>query len=163
MLTMPDRKKSNSIYPRQRSEYSRSIITEQVIDISANYIKGEVNFDEDNADWVVIPKFRLPRSWGVPNAPLLIIFPLDYPTTPPIGFYLPNTLQSPNGHFFHKAYHGAETAPILNGWNWYCCTVNAGSWQPYPARSSGEWRRGDNIWTYITLINEILGSDINAY
>ena len=158
ITTMPDRTKGDSLYAGMRSDYSRAIITEQVIDVAAKYVKGNVDFDEENADWMVIPNFRMPRAWRVVTSPMLLVFPPDYPTAPPIGFYLPSNLQSPHGHFFNQVYHGAEKAPTLHAWNWYCCTVDAGAWQPYPARRSGEWRRGDNIWTYITLINEVLAS-----
>ena len=159
IASIPDRSKGGSIYDGRRSNYSRAIITEQVHDVALNYVQGNVDFDEDNADWMVIPKFRMPKTWGVTTAPLLIVFPPEYPTTPPIGFYLPNTLTSPDGHFYNRTYHDAEEAPTLEGWNWYCCTVNEGGWRPYPARASGEWRNGDNLWTYITLINEILSSE----
>lgn len=161
--SMPDRTKgAGSLYSGSRDEYSKTIITEQVIDVAQHYVRGNVDFDEDNADWLVIPKFRLPSAWQCFAAPLMIVFPRDYPTTPPIGFYLPSSLTSPNGHFYGNAYHGAESAPTLEGWNWYCCTVNNGAWRPYPARYSGDWKRGDNLWTYITLINEVLGSPIES-
>ncbi len=160
--SIPDRTKGAELYNGRRDNYSRAIITEQVIDVARNYVRGNVHFDEDDADWMIIPEFRLPPGWNLNLAPLMIVFPRGYPTTPPIGFYLPNTLESPNGHFFGTAYHGAAEAPIRKGWNWYCCTVKAGAWQPYPARFPGEWRKGDNLWTYITLINEVLGSPIDA-
>lgn len=162
ITSIPDRAKGMSIYGGRRVPYSRMIITEQVYDVAAKFVRGNVDFDEDNADWVVIPTFHLPPGWAEPIAPLLILFPTDYPAIPPIGFYLPNRLQSPNQHFFNRTYHGASDAPIQEGWNWYCCTVNPGAWQPYPARRSGEWLRGDNLWTYITLINEVLGSPVEA-
>ena len=160
--SIPDRTKGASLYNGRRDDYSRAIITEQVMDVARNYVRGNVDFDVDNADWMVIPKFRLPPQWNLDSAPLMIVFPREYPTTPPIGFYLPDTLKSPNGHFFGTVYHGAAKAPTLEGWNWYCCTVNAGAWRSFPAHFSGEWRKGDNLWTYITLINEVLGSPIDA-
>lgn len=160
--SIPDRTKGAELFSGQRDAYSAAIIREQVYDIAGKFVRGNVDFDEINTDWMVIPEFRLPPDWGVSTASMLLIFPRDYPTTPPIGFYLPASLQSPNGHFYGQAYHGASSAPTLEGWNWYCCTVNAGSWRPYPVRYSGDWRRGDNLWTYITLINEVLASPAHA-
>lgn len=160
--SIPDRTKGVTLYSGHRNEYSRQIITEQVIDVANHFVRGNVDFDEEDADWVVFPRFRLPSIWSQAEAPLLVVFPREYPTTPPIGFYLPSYLESPNGHFFGTAYHGAAQAPTMVGWNWYCCTVNAGAWSPYPARAAGEWKWGDNLWTYITLMNEVLGSPITA-
>lgn len=162
--SIPDRTKGAELFSGHRNDYSRVLITEQVMDVAANFVRNSRNieFDEDNADWVVFPQFKLPRGWGEPFAPLMIVFPREYPSTPPIGFYLPRYLQSPNGHFFDRVYHGAEQAPTVANWNWYCCYVNDGAWRPYPARHSGEWKLGDNLWTYITLINEVLGSPLNA-
>lgn len=145
-----------------RGNYSKNIIREQVYDLAHRFVKGNIQFDEENADWLVIDRFRLPDSWRQATTNLMIVFPQNYPTTPPIGFYLPATLRSPNGHFFNRAYHGADAGPLMEGWNWYCCTVKTGAWQPYPARNPREWLYGDNLWTYITLINEVLGSPINS-
>ncbi len=160
--SIPDRTKGGEVFSGCRDACSAAIIREQVYDLAGKFVRGNVDFDEDNADWMVIPRFRMPSGWGVPSASMLLIFPREYPVNPPIGFYLPSSLQSPNGHFYGRAYHGASSAPTLEGWNWYCCTVNAGSWRPYPVRYSGDWRRGDNLWTYITLINEVLASPAHA-
>lgn len=160
--SIPDRTKGAELFSGRRNDLSRAIIEEQVYDVAAKFVRGNVQFDEDNADWMVFPNFHLPRNWAVERAPLLLVFPREYPVQPPIGFYLPATLESPNGHFYGQAYHGAASAPTLEGWNWYCCTVNHGSWRPYPVRYSGDWRRGDNLWTYITLITEVLASPAHA-
>lgn len=160
--SIPDRTKGSPLFTGYRDTRSAAIIREQVEDLAGKFVHGNVDFDEDNADWMVIPKFHMPPEWGVAYAPMLLVFPREYPVTPPIGFYLPEWLQSPNGHFYGHAYHGASSAPILEGWNWYCCTVNDGSWRPCPVRYSGDWRRGDNLWTYITLINEVLASPAYA-
>lgn len=160
--SIPDRTKGTEIFSGRRDARSIAIIREQVYDLAGKFVRGNVDFDEDNADWMVIPHFRLPSGWGVATAPMMLVFPRQYPVTPPIGFYLPAWLQSPNGHFYGAAYHGASSAPTFEDWNWYCCTVNNGSWRPYPALHSGDWRRGDNLWTYISLINEVLASPADA-
>ena len=162
ITSIPDRTKGAELYTGRRDAWSAAIIREQVYDLAGKFVRGNVDFDEDNADWMVIPQFRLPANWSVPSTSMLLVFPREYPVNPPIGFYLPASLVSPNGHFYGQAYHGASSAPTLEGWNWYCCTVNAGSWRPSPVRYSGDWRRGDNLWTYITLINEVLASPAHA-
>lgn len=162
--SIPDRTKGTELFAGNRDHYSRTLLLEQIEDVTINFARNPrlINFDADNADWLVFTEFRMPPAWNVSTAPLMIIFPREYPTMPPIGFYLPNDLQSPNGHFYGRAYHGAEQAPTVKGWNWYCCFVNPGAWQPYPARRPGEWKYGDNLWTYITLIGEVLGSPLTA-
>lgn len=142
-----------------RSDYSRALIREQVIDVARNYCKSPVTFDEDNADWVVFPQFRLPRGWSQPTTALMIMFPRDYPVLPPIGFYLPEDLPSPHGHLYGNAYHNASAAPLKEGWHWYCCYVSDGAWQPAPMNARKGWRDGDNLWTYLTLVNEVLSSN----
>ena len=150
---------SQNMFEGQRTPASLQLITEQVIDVARNYFKSPVTFDEENGNWVVFPQFRLPRGWSQPATPLLINFPRDYPVLPPIGFYLPDTLPSPHGHKFSRAYHNASNAPLLQGWDWYCCYLASGGWQPAPLNSRNGWRDGDNLWTYITLINEVLASN----
>lgn len=147
------------IFEGRRTPTSRQIITEQVIDVARNYFKSPVSFDEENANWVVFPQFRLPRGWSQATTPLLINFPRDYPALPPIGFYLPSNLPSPHGHKFGRTYHNASSAPLLKEWDWYCCYITPGGWQPAPLNSRNGWRDGDSLWTYLTLINEVLASN----
>ncbi|MEL7638055.1 MAG: hypothetical protein AAGU21_00280 [Solidesulfovibrio sp.] len=156
ITSMPDRTKGG-LFDGRRSALSREVITEQVYDLALKFAKGSgVDFDEDSANWVIFPRYIMPRIWGVGTAPLMILFPTDYPLIAPIGFYLPGTIQSPHGHFFRQAYHDASNAPIMKGWNWYCCFLHPGAWRPAPNRQAGDWRKGDNLWTYITLVSEVL-------
>lgn len=163
---IPDRTKgasTNELFAGRRSERSRTIITEQVIDVAENLFNDErgVDFDEDEADWLVIPEFRLPKNWHriARTTPLLIVFPTGYPEIPPVGCYLIDDIpQAPNGHFYKDAYHSAASEPIEKGWKWYCVYVEQKNWKPAAVRRSGDWKRGDNLWTYMTLINEVLAS-----
>src|SRR6266487_1675530 len=67
---------------------------------------------------------------------------------------------SVNGHLYQTAYHDACSDPLTQGWKWYCVYINAGSWQPAPVMHPGDWRKGDSLWTYFTLISEVLsGTD----
>lgn len=156
---IPDRTKGG--FGGIRSALSKNLITEQVFDVAEHLFKKGVEFDEENADWFVVPDYRLPGNWrGVAaSSPMLIVFPTEYPATAPIGFYLMADLPtSPNGHLYNQAYHEAWKAPLEKGWKWYCVYVKPGSWRPTPVQRPGDWRRGDNLWTYLTLINETLAS-----
>jgi len=159
---IPDRTKGG--FGRYRSPASKQIVTEQVYDVADKLFTDAVNidFDEDNADWMVVSRYRLPPNWHhiARTSPLLIAFPAEYPALPPIGFYLMADLPaSPNGHLYAQAYHEAWKEPLERGWKWYCCYVAPGSWRPAPVQRAFDWRRGDSLWTYLTLINEVLGSN----
>lgn len=145
----------------QRSSASKQIIYEQVFDVCENlYGHDRVDLDEDG-DWIVIKNFSLPDNWHhiARVTPLLIMFPTNYPAIPPIGCYMRETIpQSPSGHYYQQAYHDASREPMSQGWKWYCVYVAPGAWQPASMRRKGDWKRGDNLWTYLTLINEALAS-----
>ncbi len=149
-------------YEGPRSEQSKALIRDQVYNVAANLFKQGIEFDEDNCNWFVAPKYRLPRIWGGRTTPLLIVFPTLYPEIPPIGCYVRKTItQSANGHLYNEAYHNAYKEPLRHGWKWYCVYVSSGAWQPARIRRLGDWRQGDNLWTYLTLINEALAGKGN--
>jgi len=157
---IPDRTKGLT-YGAPRSQISKMVITEQVIDIAENLFKRGVEFDEDNADWMSVPYYVLPERWHhiSKTTPLLIVFPTEYPELPPVGCYLKADIPySPNGHLFEQAYHEACKDPLDRGWKWYCVYVGKGNWKPARVRRSGDWRNGDNLWDYFTLTNEALAS-----
>lgn len=157
---IPDRTKGN--FFQVRSKFSKEIIKNQVIDLGTKLFKNQnLQFDEENCDWLVIPEYKLPKNWHhlAKNTPLLIIFPTEYPNNPPIGFYLKADLKiSPNGHFYDKAYHSAAKEPLESGWKWYCVYLEDGSWQPHFIKYLEDWKKGDNLWTYFQLISEVLES-----
>lgn len=142
-----------------RTPLSKRIITEQVYDVAEHIFTKGVDFDEQNAHWVVFPEYHLPYAWkGIARTTsLMVVFPTDYPVTPPIGFYMKGDIPvAPGGHFYTEAYHSAAKSPLRQGWKWYCVYVNPGSWRPCSYRKSGDWKRGDNLYTYLTLIKEAL-------
>jgi hypothetical protein len=163
ITTIPDRTKGMVTYGGDRSALSKQIITEQVYDIAEKLFKKGVSFDEEHADWMIANQYVLPPIWHhvARTTDLLIIFPTEYPALPPVGFYLKEDIPlSVNGHLYQSAYHDACSDPLTQGWKWYCVYINPGSWQPAPVQRSGDWRKGDNLWTYFTLISEVLsGTD----
>lgn len=165
MNEMPDRLKGSDqpTFGGYRSEVSKQIIFEQVQSVSENFYKDKViDIDPDNANWVVFDDFLLPPRWrGIArSSPLLISFPMEYPNLPPVGFYLRASLpKSANGHMYQAAYHSADKGPISKNWFWYCVYIDSHNWKPAPYRRSGDWRRGDSLWEYITMINEALQSE----
>lgn len=158
--TIPDRTKGS--FWLSRSELSKKIITEQVYDMALECFKDGVDFDEQDAHWMMVPKYILPPMWHniAKTTPLMVVFPTEYPELPPIGCYLKAELAgAPDGHLFPNVYHQAAQEPIAQGWKWYCVFVKEGSWQPARVKKSGDWKFGDNLWTYFTLIKEALSTE----
>lgn len=155
VTSMPDRSKGHS-YGGQRPAESKRVITEQVIDLAEHLFRQGLDFDEDDAHWMVVPSFRLPKRWhGIAErTALMVVFPREYPALPPVGFYMMADLPlSPDGHFYDFVAHGAWDEPIRHGWKWYCTFIHQGAWQP-----ARDWRQGDNLFTYFHLVNEVLGN-----
>jgi hypothetical protein len=156
---IPDRTKAS--FGGSRSALSKRIITDQVFDIATNCFKTGVQFDDDEANWMVVKQYVLPNIWHhiAISTPLMVVFPTEYPELPPIGFYLKSDLEmSANGHLYAKAYHEACREPLEKHWKWYCVYIQPGSWRPAPIRLLSDWKRGDSVWTYFMLINEVLAS-----
>ncbi len=159
--TIPDRTKGSPSYWGERDDYSKRIITEQVYDIALNLFKGGVEFDEEKAHWMIVPKYVLPKIWHdfAETTPLMIVFPTEYPKLPPVGFYLHGDIEkSANGHFYEKAFHEAAKEPLETGWKWYCVYIEPQNWHPARVRKSGDWKYGDNLCQYFILIREVLST-----
>jgi len=155
VTTMPDRSKGYG-FGGTRNAQSKQLITEQVVELAEHVFRSGVEFDEDHAHWMVVPKFILPPRWHsiARSTPLMVAFPNEYPALPPIGFYMMAEIPiSPDGHFFQGVAHKAWAEPIAHGWKWYCTYIHDGAWQP-----SRNWRDGDNLFTYFHLIKEVLGN-----
>ena len=136
-------------------------IEKEVFMIAPQFSKHDgVFFDEDNKDWVMIPKYPLPERWRERWCKLLIVFPGTYPVVPPVGFYLNKQFHLKSGgtdnHLIGQASHGAPNL-IEQGWYWYCVHMaigTQGGWQP-----SHDYRKQDNLWTFLTMIRETLTND----
>lgn len=154
--SIPDRSKGYGLWDGYRSPQSKALVTEQVIDLAEKLFKQGIDFDEENADWLIIPKYALPPNWHhiAKSTAVLVLLPKNYPALPPIGFYMPDDLpMAHDAHFFKFAAHDASNAPIQEGWKWYCVYIQNGAWRP-----AHNWRSGDNLWTYFHLIREALSN-----
>ncbi len=151
---IPERTKGSFFAVRE--QFSKQLIAEQVYDIALHLFKSGVSFDEQNADWMVVSKYVLPPIWHdiAETTELMVVFPTEYPVLPPIGFYIRGDIaNAPDGHLYPGVYHEAAKEPIEAGWKWFCVYIQPGSWRP-----SRNWRKGDNLWTYFTMISEVLAS-----
>jgi len=171
---MPDRIKGADYEPagtflKPRSELSKNLIRDQVYNLAALRFKNQsIDFDEDGAHSMVIPNFTLPKGWTPKTTPLMIVFPVEYPSLPPNGFYIDkNCVPPPDkaGHMYSRAYNDGfgsttEQEQYLkkNNWLWYCAHVKRGSWTPARIRNLADWRNGDNLFDFFTLIDEVLNA-----
>lgn len=94
--------------------------------------------------FVFLPRFTLPRKWGMRTTPLLIWFPQSYPETPPNGFYLSSKCKGP--HVFSRNVYGDSPDLSNKGWNWFCVHSEKG-WHPHEDPT-----KEDNLWTFLDVI-----------
>jgi len=132
----------------------------EIIMISPRFSNtGGIHYDEENFDWIMIPRYPLPERWQERWCKLIIVLQRDCPAIPPLGFYLNKKFHlkdgGRDGHLTGEAYHGA---PDLRktGWHWYCVTIQngPGGWQP-----SADYRKPDNLWTFLNMVRESLTND----
>src|SRR5262249_50794880 len=139
-----------------------SRIYNEILMIAEHYsIYEGVYCDEENFDWLIIPKYPLPAKWESRWCKLLIIFPAGYPITPPIGFYLNRKFKLKNGkadpHLTGSAHDGASDL-LAQGWQWYCVRIpqnSAAGWQPSP-----DYREPHNLWTFLAMVREVLTNGV---
>ncbi len=156
--------KSSIRLPRRRlavtQQQRQQRIYDEIMMIAPNFSKHEgVCYDEENCDWLIIPKYPLPAKWRNRWCKLLVVFPQLYPMTPPIGFYLNRRFRLKYGardpHFTGSAFNGAPDL-LAQGWFWYCVRIKDGSggWKP-----SADFREHDNLWTFLAMVRESLTND----
>ena len=168
----PDRVKASGefTYFGHKEDWQKELITEQVMEVSRKMFKGSLVKLDDDCNWVVFEGFLLPDEWQRANpgrtfVPMMIIFPDQYPELPTNGFYLPASLTVPHdaAHFFDRGYGGAfgqnsdeMQAMADTNWKWYCTHIMPGSWRPARLRQISDWRKGDNLWSIITICKDVL-------
>jgi hypothetical protein len=121
-----------------------------------------IQLDEEEFNWLIIPRYPMPERWRQRWTQLMILFPAAYPDVPPTGFYLTirGRLKSgaKDGHLYKGGGYYAE-APDLSedGWHWYCVHAQvqvAGGWRP-----SADPAGPDNLFTFLNMAREALTTD----
>lgn len=168
----PDRVKASGefTYFGYKEDWRKQVITEQVMEVSQRMFKNSPVELDDDCNWVVFKGFLLPNEWQAANpgktfVPMMIIFPDQYPDLPTNGFYLPASLNIPHNaaHFYNFGAGGAfgenedeMQAMADTNWKWYCTHIKPGSWRPARIRQISDWRKGDNLWSIITICKDVL-------
>lgn len=102
---------------------------------------------DEKLEYLFIPRFPLPGRWGARESPLLIHIPLQYPDTPPKGFFISARCRGPHV-FSRNVYDGNDLSSL--GWNWCCVHCDRG------------WRAGpnpmdpSNLWTFLKVVRTFL-------
>ncbi len=167
--TVPDRVKA-ATYFGEKQQWQKQLIAEQVANVSQKFFKNSSVELDDNCNWVVFDRFKLPDDWQQANpgkvfVRMMLIFPDQYPELPTNGFYLPSSLSVPANasHFYNRGYGGAfgekddeMQAMADNNWKWYCTHIKPGCWQPARLKQVSDWKYGDNLWDIIKLCIDVL-------
>ena len=152
----------------RRDPWRNEVIRQQITDLERNFTHEDIMVDDaSNPTSILIPHFKLPAATrklnpGLTTTPLIIVLPDQYPFLPPVGFFLPETVNAGAHSGFSKGYHGApnygEVHDMISNmkFRWYCSSVVADTWQPARFQYVEDWKKGDNLWNIITLITEVM-------
>jgi hypothetical protein len=121
-----------------------------------------IQLDEQNYNWLIIPRYPMPERWRQRWTSLMILFPAAYPDVPPTGFYLTIRARLKDGGKDRHLFNGGgfyANAPDLSaqGWFWYCVHAQvqgAGGWQP-----SSDPAYPDNLFTFLNMAREALSTN----
>ena len=109
---------------------------------------GELRVDPDSA-WMIVERYPLPPGWNKPTTKILILIPPGYPTTPPDNFYTDDDLRLADGSQAGSTSLGQAHAG--EPWQQFSYHVQPGEWRP-----QADWRRGDNLMTYMAAVGRRL-------
>ena len=163
-LVVPPSAQRATIGARREDRRARYIRT-QAYQLAERFSKdgGQgIQLDEQNYNWLIIPKYPMPERWRQRWTRLMILFPAAYPDVPPTGFYLRIDAGLKGGGRDRHLFNGGgfyDGAPDLSahGWFWYCVHAQihcAGGWQP-----SSDPAYPDNLFTFQYLAREALSTD----
>jgi Prokaryotic E2 family E len=150
---------------RNRKDRRTRYIQAQAYQLAERFSKdggSGIQLDEQNYNWLIIPKYPMPERWRQRWTSLMILFPAAYPDVPPTGFYLTIRARLKDGGKDKHLFNGGgfyANAPDLSaqGWFWYCVHAQvqgAGGWQP-----SSDPAYPDNLFTFLNMVREALSTD----
>jgi hypothetical protein len=112
---------------------------------------GEIDYDEQDGRWVMLPRFPISRRLGRPSCALLIKLPPAYPAVPPFGVFVDRDLPL-DLHYFPES--GTLNPHAQHGWAWLCLHAaehDKRAWRPGVSPQSG-----DNLLVLLTLVRALL-------
>ena len=98
-----------------------------------------------NYDWIIIPDFPLPEGYNRTATKLLFLIPNTYPHTAPDCFYVETGLRLANGNL-PSNYNEEMSVPIPGPWGYF-------SWHPEIWQARDEIQKGDNLLSFIRVVN----------
>ena len=99
----------------------------------------------ENYDWVMIPDFSLPDGYNRKAAKLMFLIPNTYPLTAPDCFYVDVGLRLTDGNM-PSNYNEEMKVPVGGNWGYF-------SWHPEIWQPADEIPAGDNLLTFIKVVN----------
>jgi hypothetical protein len=107
-------------------------------------------YDDIGRNWVMLPRYDLPRGFNRRATPVLILIPADYPVVPPDGIFVDMGLNIP-GHYFQEK--GPRNPFGDKDWAWLCAHLDKRGWRP-----SADLVGGDNLATLLELYTTIFAA-----
>ena len=98
-----------------------------------------------NYDWVMIPDFPLPDGYNRKATKFLFLVPNTYSLTAPDCFYVEIGLRLVNGNM-PSNYNEQQAVPVGGSWGYF-------SWHPEIWQPADEILNGDNLLTFIRVVN----------
>jgi hypothetical protein len=98
-----------------------------------------------NYDWVMIPDFILPEGYDRKSTKLMFLIPSTYPYTGPDCFYVDVGLRLANGNM-PSNYNEEMQVPVGGQWGYF-------SWHPEVWGPADDIQKGDNLLTFIKVVN----------
>ncbi|MDR1541072.1 MAG: hypothetical protein LBU32_24365 [Clostridiales bacterium] len=113
---------------------------------------------------MIVPNYKLPAS-----TPLMALFPVECQELPPNGFYIQSNAAAPanHEHVYTRACSGGfgsneedQDALDSNGFVRCCAHAANGAWQPAKLKGISDWRAGDGLFTFFSLISEAVNRNV---
>ena len=98
-----------------------------------------------NYDWVIISDCPLPDGYNRKTTKLLFLIPVTYPHTAPDCFYVEPGLRLSNGNM-PSNYNEQMTVSVGGSWGYF-------SWHPEIWQAAAEIEKGDNLLSFIKIVN----------
>ena len=100
----------------------------------------------EDGRWIRLPSYPLPEGWNRTATDVAFQIRVDYPGTPPYGFYVPAGLQYKQQRPNNYTEPGSPPPPFPGEWGLFSWAPDDGQWRPTADLVTGSnllnWARG---------------------